>query len=461
MAADDKQIILDTKVLSLGKNELIEFALSLKIDKSKVEGKSKVQIIKEIRNALEVNLSTFTEEDDKVNYLDGLISALNPETSETGAKISEEQTEIQNLEKELSELEIKRKAIEDKLSHTKKSKIPENESGSTTKISAESAKSPLFGLSSTILHRDFKIQGIIGQPSQKDKLGYQALMSQIETGKDKGYSDKEIMTAVIRAVQPGMQLRSYLESVSGLTLPKLRKILRFHFHEKNATELYQALTNMTQQPNEDPQAFLMRALTIRQKIIYASKESDSAIKYDGASVQSLFLHALETGLKDETIRAKIRPLTDNANVSDEQLIEAVFMAVSAETERSNKFSQSLNKVRDTKARVSALHNDESVGEKREVLAAIKQVRTELSAVQSEVKTLRETVSQQNSKEQPEGESRNVAPTKRSKCDKCKTSGEECNHCFHCGGLNHIARYCRSRSRNPSGNGQRLPPRDRE
>ena len=129
MAADDKQIILDTKVLSLGKNELIEFALSLKIDKSKVEGKSKVQIIKEIRNALEVNLSTFTEEDDKVNYLDGLMSALNPETSETGAKISEEQTEIQNLEKELSELEIKRKAIEDKLSHTKKSKIPENESG--------------------------------------------------------------------------------------------------------------------------------------------------------------------------------------------------------------------------------------------------------------------------------------------------------------------------------------------
>ncbi|CAB4017738.1 Hypothetical predicted protein [Paramuricea clavata] len=329
MAADDKQIILDTKVLSLGKSELIEFALSLKIDKSKVEGKSKIQIIKEIRNALEVTLSTFTEEGDKVNYLDGLISHLNPETSETGAKISEEQTEIQNLEKELSELEIKRKAIEDKLSHMKKSKISENESGSTTKISAESAKSPLFGLSSTILHRDFKIQGIIGQPSQKDKLGYQALMSQIETGKDKGYSDKEIMTAVIRAVQLGMQLRSYLESVSGLTLPKMRKILRFHFHEKNATELYQALTNMTQQPNEDPQAFLMRALTIRQKIIYASKESDSAIKYDGASVQSLFLHALETGLKDETIHAKIRPLTDNANVSDEQLIEAVFMAVSA------------------------------------------------------------------------------------------------------------------------------------
>ena len=84
----------------------------------------------------------------------------------------------------------------------------------------------------------------------------------------------------------------------------------------------------------------MRALTIRQKIVYASKESNSGIKYDTSSVQSLFLHALETGLKDETIRAKLRPLTTNVNVSDEELIEAMFLALSAETERTNKFNLS-------------------------------------------------------------------------------------------------------------------------
>ncbi len=158
------------------------------------------------------------------------------------------------------------------------------------------------------MHRDFKIQGTIGEVGQKDKLGYQSLMLQVEMGLGKGYTDKEIVTAVITAVQPGLQLRSYLESVGDLTLVRLQKILRFHFHEKNATELYQMLTNIIQQPNEDPQAFLMRALTIRQKIIFASKESGSEITYDSASVQSLFLHALETGLKDETIRAQLRPL---------------------------------------------------------------------------------------------------------------------------------------------------------
>ena len=217
----------------------------------------------------------------------------------------------------------------------------------------------LTGLSSTILHRDFKIQGIIGQPAQKDKLGYQFLMSQIEMGTEKDYSNKEIITAVIRAVQPGIQLKSFLKCLSELTLPKLRKIIRSHFHEKNATELYQSLTNMTQQPSGDPQAFLMRALTIRQKIIYALKECDSDIKFDASSVQSLFLRALETGLRDETIRTKIRLLTSNTDDSDEQLIETMFFAVSAETKRSNKFNHNhpLSQRQGAKARMSMVQGE--------------------------------------------------------------------------------------------------------
>ena len=202
----------------------------------------------------------------------------------------------------------------------------------------ETIKFPVKGVEQSIFRRDFKIQGVVGDPGQKEKLGYQALISQIEAGLTKGYSDKEVVSAVVRAVQPGLQLRSYLETMVDLTLPRLRKILRFHFHERNATELYQLLTNIAQQPNEDPQSFLMSALTVRQKIISASKESDSGIKYDASSVQSLFLHAVETGLADETIRAKIRPLTQNPKVADEDLIGAMSLAISAEAERSNKFN---------------------------------------------------------------------------------------------------------------------------
>ena len=75
----------------------------------------------------------------------------------------------------------------------------------------------------------------MGEPGQKDKLGYQALISQVEVGLAKGYSDKEDVSAVVRAVQPGLQSRSYLENMTVLTLPRLRKILPFPRKECNRT----------------------------------------------------------------------------------------------------------------------------------------------------------------------------------------------------------------------------------
>ena len=116
---DDRQIALEAKLLSLKKDKLIEFALLLKVDNSKVEEKSKVQ-----REG----------DDDKASYLNGLIPFLHTETDDNGTKTTQEQIEVQNLEKELKELEITRKIIENKLSSTKKSRSVENQSGNTTKI---------------------------------------------------------------------------------------------------------------------------------------------------------------------------------------------------------------------------------------------------------------------------------------------------------------------------------------
>ena len=63
-------------------------------------------------------------------------------------------------------------------------------SSGSSPIVADSTKMPLLGLNSglqaTILHRDFKIQGTIGEVGQKDKLGYQSLILQVEIGLGKG-----------------------------------------------------------------------------------------------------------------------------------------------------------------------------------------------------------------------------------------------------------------------------------
>ncbi|CAH3039210.1 unnamed protein product, partial [Porites lobata] len=251
----------------------------------------------------------------------------------------------------------------------------------------------------SILRRDFKIQGVVGDPGQKEKLGYQALISQIEAGLTKGYSDKEVVSAVVRAVQPGLQLRSYLETMVDLTLPRLRKILRFHFHERNATELYQLLTNIAQQPNEDPQSFLMRALTF----------------------------------------------------ADEDLIGAMSLAISAEAERSNKFNLAS---KGKSVKVSAIENAAESNTKKElqkdqqVLATLKAVQAELATMKAEVKNLREAASNQKADPMMPSHAGNGVRigARPLGCQECrrKREGDRCPHCYLCGGLYHVARYCQSR-----------------
>ena len=56
------------------------------------------------------------------------------------------------------------------------------------------------GVEQGLFRRDFKILGVVGKLGQKDELGYQSLVFQIEAGLAKGYSDKEVVSAVVRAV---------------------------------------------------------------------------------------------------------------------------------------------------------------------------------------------------------------------------------------------------------------------
>lgn len=130
-----------------------------------------------------------------------------------------------------------------------------------------------------------------------------------------------MVDAVIRAISPGLQLRSYLEGKPNMTLPTLRRILRSHFQEKSATELYKQLSSESQGNKETPQNFLMRVLDLRQKILFASQEAESGLKYDPALVQSMFLHTVLTGLQSDSIIVDIQPLRLDPKTTDEALLE--------------------------------------------------------------------------------------------------------------------------------------------
>ena len=89
-------------------------------------------------------------------------------------------------------------------------------------------------------------------------------MYQIGAGITKGYPEHDIVIAVIESISPELSVRGYLEALQGVTLSKVKQIMRDHFKEMGSTELYLSLVNMAQLPDEDPQEFLMWALNVRQ-----------------------------------------------------------------------------------------------------------------------------------------------------------------------------------------------------
>ena len=135
-----------------------------------------------------------------------------------------------------------------------------------SKVKTESVESSEAGGSKTEqqpvlliskIKRDFKISGQIGDISQKDRLSFSSLAHQIEHGLRNDYKEDEIKEAVIKAINPALSLRSYLEGKSDLTLAKMRRILRSHYQERTATELYHQLSSTVQKVTEKPQEFLI------------------------------------------------------------------------------------------------------------------------------------------------------------------------------------------------------------
>ena len=69
----------------------------------------------------------------------------------------------------------------------------------------------------SLLRKDFKIRGIIGNSGQKDRINFVSLTHQINDGRTTGYSDYEILGGVLKAMSPNLHLRNVLETMEGLT----------------------------------------------------------------------------------------------------------------------------------------------------------------------------------------------------------------------------------------------------
>ena len=109
----------------------------------------------------------------------------------------------------------------------------------------------------------------------------------------------------------------------------MRRVLRSHYQERTATELYHQHSSTVQKATEKRQEFLIRLLDLKQKVLFASHESESGLRYDPALVHRMFLHSFSIGLLSKNIKSDMNPYLQKDTISDEELFLKHRMSVSA------------------------------------------------------------------------------------------------------------------------------------
>lgn len=447
---ESKQLELEQLILDLSLERLMELATHLEIVVA--EGDGRLKVLRNVRRTVEEKVES---SEDKLSVVNQIIAFIGqPPAAQQNTEYTKAKEDLERMQAEFAKaMAIQQKQIEEATAKLSALQEPATKTVDEQQKTPESDNDKLKA--EALWRREFKIIGSIG--GEKDKLSYVGLMRQVDCGLDKGYKEGEIIEAVIRCINPSTKLKSYLEIMKELTLQKLCHILRVHYQEKTASELYQELTSIVQGPKESPQDFLLRSLSLRERILFVSKAEEKGMKYDTSLVQSLFTHAFETGLREEAIRSKIRDILHKDAVTDEELMGSLNKIVSIEEERQNKLrvSQSKNA---KECRVNSLNTTGNAD--APVKPSTKQgnasLLTTLECLQAQVTELNAKF--ENSRR--ESASVNNAPRnqryRRRKCQSCQDHNvAQCDHCFKCGSIGHMARGCQS------GNGQMLPPRDRE
>lgn len=511
---------------ALTRDNLLEVCDFLKISgerRAAVEVKSRISLVTHVMKYLERE-GVAELEDEGMSELLLLKDKITDLTTDTdyGAVDTEETVDQAGLQREMEDQRNAKQHKEVEFQQL----IPINATVSDSQYQPQPTRSPQVSTQppvsaqpqqpSPCWRKDFKISGQIGEPGQKEKLSFSSLAHQIENGLSRCYPEIEIVDAVIRAISPGSQLRSYLEGKPNLTLPTLRCILRSHFQEKSATELYKQLASEVQNSKETPQSFLMRVLDLRQKVLFASQESESGLQYDPVLVQRMCFHTLLTGFQNDSIRIDMQPLLQDPGTSDELLLEKLNVACANETERRNKkkFSapQSATSVSVVQSEDSPLAKLPAKEAKTkvspELLTEIQELKTgvaSLKGLRAEIAEIKETLQQTRFQPQPyappavrpdrapqppalpqqyyNSYSQSQAPTSIQpqygpnqyanrpvraprRCFGCQQTGanERCTHCYRCGSGEHFQAGCKSRGmrqpREAPLNGEGLPPRDR-
>ena len=180
--------------------------------------------------------------------------------------------------------------------------------------------------------RQFKINGTIGNPGQKNCLSYSSLCYQMAQGEKMNYTTREIYDGVIRAIEAGNHFRDVLElEADDFDKKAFMKTLRSHFRIRDPNDVFNELRGCAQRSNESAHAFACRCVALKKKVEIMAKTED--IAFDLENLRTTFFKTIYTGLRQANIRHELQQTLMQAMVTDDDLLLEVSEACAIEEEK--------------------------------------------------------------------------------------------------------------------------------
>ena len=189
--------------------------------------------------------------------------------------------------------------------------------------------------------RQFKINGTIGDPGQKNCISYSSLCYQIKQGESQGYKIDEICNAVIKAIEADNPLKEVLE-LAGFTKVAFMKTLKAHFEERDPNAVFNDLRIASQGPKETAHKFVCRCVALKKKVLHMA--AAEKMEFDEENLNNTFYRTIYTGLRNREIRNELRQILRDASMSEEDLLVEVSLAAANEKERVGKMMDNDRKV---------------------------------------------------------------------------------------------------------------------
>ena len=195
-------------------------------------------------------------------------------------------------------------------SESSKSKFSGEESSSKSVISQDYQKLKV--------QRDFRIKnGTIGGENQLD---YGNLCFQIKEGLASGYSEKEIISAVLNATKPGTELHIYLIRARDLKFEDFKITLKEYYKVRESHKIMDEMVATVQKPKQGLLMYVMKMCALRDEILDVMQGEECP--QDSRLVQRRFVESLLSGIREPTIRLEMQSVLKQ-NVSDTLLFKEV------------------------------------------------------------------------------------------------------------------------------------------